>query len=154
MFAVGRVRRWGLWVAAIVCLTALAFGSRAELSLDELKAKVANASVGDRPPVCLEISERQIGAAGRFFELGDPEQAKNALNDVSAFAELARDYSIQTQKHQKNSEIKIRKLTRKLSDMKHLVAHDDQELVQSTIDKLDKVRDDLLISMFPKVGKK
>jgi hypothetical protein len=38
--------------------------------------------------------------------------------------------------------------------MKHLVAHDDQELVQSTIDKLDKVRDDLLISMFPKVGKK
>ena len=67
---------------------------------------------------------------------------------------MARDYSIQTQKHQKNSEIKIRKLTRKLSDMKHLVAHDDQELVQSTIDKLDKVRDDLLISMFPKVGKK
>ena len=138
----------------IVCFTTLAFGGKTELSLDELKAKVANANVGDRPPVCLEISERQIGAAGRFFELGDPEQAKNALNDVSAFAELARDYSIQSRKHQKNSEIKIRRLTRKLSDMKHLVAHDDQELVQSKIDKLDKVRDDLLTSMFPKFGKK
>lgn len=158
MFAVGRARfaRMGMAMAMVACalFASLAFGIKTELSLEELKARAANASVGDRPPVCLEISERQIGAAGRFFELGDTEQAKGALNDVIAYGEMARDSSIQSHKHQKDSEIKIRKLTRKLSDMKHLVTHDDQELVQNTIDRLDRARDDLLVSMFPKVGKK
>jgi hypothetical protein len=155
MFAQGRARCWRMGMVVIVCawFTTSAFGVRTELSVEELKDRAANASVGDRPPVCLEISERQIGAAGRFFELGDTEQAKGALNDVVAYGEMARDSSIQSHKHQKDSEIKIRKLTRKLDNLKHAVTHEDQQLVQNTIDKLDRVRDDLLVSMFPKVGK-
>jgi hypothetical protein len=123
-------------------------------ALEDLKGRVANASIADRPPLCLQISELQIGAAGRFYDMGDIEQAKAALTDVVAFSELARDYSIQSHRHEKNSEIAIRKMTRKLTDLKHTVSHEDQEQVQKAIDRLQRIRDDLLVAMFPKVGKK
>jgi hypothetical protein len=125
-----------------------------EPSVDELKARVADAKIADRPPLCLHIAERQLGAASRFYEAGDSEHARAALADVVAFSELARDSAIQSRKHEKQSEIAIRKMTRKLADLKHTVSHDDQEQVQNTMDRLQRVRDDLLVAMFPKVGKK
>jgi TATA-box binding protein (TBP) (component of TFIID and TFIIIB) len=67
---------------------------------------------------------------------------------------LARDYAIQAHKHEKQSEIAIRKMVRKLTDMNHTVAHEDQAAIQNTIDRLQRIRDDLLAAMFPKVGKK
>jgi hypothetical protein len=79
--------------------------------------------------------------------------AKAALTDVVAFSELARDYAIQSHKHQKQTEIAVRKMARKLNDLKHTVAHDDQPAVQDAIDRLQRVRDDLLLAMFPH-GKK
>ena len=35
-------------------------------------------------------------------------------------------------------------MARKLTDLKHAVIHDDQEPVQNAIDRLQRVRDDLL----------
>ena len=50
--------------------------------------------------------------------------------DVVAFAERARDYAIQSHKHEKQSEIAIRKDGSKLEDLKHTVSHEDQEEMQ------------------------
>ena len=69
---------------------------------------------------------------------------------IVAYSEMARDSAIQAHKHEKQSEIAIRKMARKLVDIKHAVAHDDQEQVQDTIDRLQRIRDDLLAAMFPK----
>jgi hypothetical protein len=131
MFGMRHSRFWRA-VAAGVVLSALALPAAlkgaVEPSVEELKGRVANATIS--------------------------EQAKAALADVVAFSESARDYAIQSRKHEKKSEIAIRKMTRKLADLKHTVSHEDQEQVQSTIDRLQRVRDDLLVAMFPKVGKK
>jgi|SRR5580700_8473554 hypothetical protein len=123
-------------------------------TIEELKARVADARIQDRPVLCIQISERQLDAGNRFYVAGDIEKAQAALTDVVAFAELARDYSIQSHKHEKQSEIAIRKMVHKLADMKHTVSHEDQEQVQATIDRLQRVRDDLLAAMFPKGDKK
>lgn len=155
MFAKKQSRIWR--VAAAVVLFALTgpvfLRAAEEASIDDLKQKVQSASTADRVPLCLQIGERQVAAATRFYVAGDIEQAKAALNDVVAFSEQARDYAIRSHKHEKKAEITIRKIARKLADFKHTVTHEDQEQVQSTIDRLDKIRDDLLVSMFPKVGK-
>ena len=74
--------------------------------------------------------------------------------DVVAFSELARDYAIQSHKREKQSEIAIRKMVRKLTNLKHSVAREDQEQIQETIDRLQRVRDDLLAAMFPNGVKK
>lgn len=122
-------------------------------SIDELKARVASASPGSRPHLCVQIAERQLAATDRLYAAADVEKAEAAMTDVVAFSELARDYAIQTHKYQKQSEIAVRTMARKLADIKHLVGHDDQAPIQAAINRLQRVRDDLLVAMFPKGAK-
>ena len=147
-----RVAATGLLLSALVAPAELA--GTEQPTMEELKARLANASIVDRPPLCIHISERQLDAADRFYVAGDSEQAKAALAEVIAYAELARDYAIQSRKHEKQSEIAIRKMARKLADLKHTVSREDQEQVQNTVDRLQRIRDDLLMAMFPKGIKK
>ncbi len=128
--------------------------NRDQSTLEELKARVGTASVADRPPLCLHVAEEQLKNAADFYSAGDSEKAQAALADVAAYAQLDRDYAIQSHKHEKQSEIAIRKMVRKLADMKHTVTRDEQAQLQTTIEQLEKARDDLLASMFPKGGKK
>ena len=123
-------------------------------TVEELKGRLANAGIADRPPLCIQIAELHLGEADRSYVAGDSEKGQAALADVVTYAEFARDYAIQSHKHEKQCEIAIRKEVRKLSDLKHTVSHDDQDEVQNTVDQLEKVRDDLLLAMFPKGGKK
>jgi hypothetical protein len=142
----------GLLLSALAARAMFAGGDQP--TIEELKGRVANASTSERPVLCIHISERQLDAADKFYVAGDSEQGKAALVDVIAFSELARDYAIQSHKHEKPSEIAIRKMTRKLANMKHTAAHEDQDQIQTTIDRLEQIRDDLLGAMFPKGVKK
>jgi hypothetical protein len=147
-FRIWRAAALGLlWVTLAVPL--IVIGAE-QPTIEELKERVANAAISDRPVLCLHIAERQLDAANRFYTAGDSEKAQTALVDVVAFSELARDYAIQSHKHEKQSEIEIRKMARKVADMKHTVSHEDQEQVQTTVDRLQRIRDDLLAAMFPK----
>jgi hypothetical protein len=152
-----QLRSWCAMATSLVCLL-FAIGpvlcGATEPTIEELKQRVANASVADRPPLCIRICERQLDTADKLYGTGDSEKAVTALTDVVAFAELARDYAVQSHKHEKPSEIAIRKMARKLFDLKHTVAHEDQQQVQNAVDRLERVRDDLLLAMFPKGGKK
>jgi hypothetical protein len=150
-------RFWRVAAAGLVWST-LAVPSvlarRPEPTIDELKTRVATASLGDRPALCVQISERQLDAAVRLYTAGDSEKAQAALADVVTYSESARDNALQSHKHEKQSEIAIRKMVRKLGDLEHIVGHEDEEKVQNTVDRLQHIRDDLLTAMFPKVGKK
>jgi hypothetical protein len=141
-------------LASAILLAPCGLSGRAEPTIEELKARVANTGISDRIPLCIRISERQVDEADRLYAAGNGEKAKAALLDVVAFAELARDSAIQSRKHEKQAEIAIRKMARKLANVKHTVTHDEQEQVQSTIDRLEHIRDDLLAAMFPKGVKK
>jgi hypothetical protein len=153
-----RHSRFWLTAVAGMVLSALAAPSvmsgREGPSVDELKERVANTAIADRPALCLQISERQLGDADRLYVMGDSEKALASLTDVVAYSELARDYAIQAHKHEKQTEIAIRKMVRKLNDLSHTVPHEDELPIQNTIDRLQRIRDDLLAAMFPKVGKK
>jgi len=157
LFGMEHSRFWRVAAAALVLSTLVApsmLSGGEEPSFEELKGRVANASIADRPSLCIHISELRLGQADRLYVAGDSEKAQAALADVVAYSELARDYAIQSHKHEKQSEIAIRKMTRKLTDVKHTASHDEQEQIQSTINRLERVRDDLLAAMFPKGVKK
>ena len=140
-------------IAALVAGFAVAAIAAKEPTIEELKARLDSTAIGDRPRLCLQIAERQLDTATKSFAADQSDKPKAALTDVVAFSELARDYAIQSHKHQKQTEIAVRKMTRHLNDLKHTVAHDDQPAVQDAIDRLQRVRDDLLVAMFPH-GKK
>jgi hypothetical protein len=141
-----------LIVALAACFAAMAIASK-EATIEELKARLTSTDVGARPHLCLQIAERQLDAANKFFAAAESDKAKASLTDVVSFSELARDYAIQSRKHEKQTEIAVRTMVRKLNDLKHTVTHDDQPAVQDAIERLQRVRDDLLLAMFPH-GKK
>ncbi len=151
------IRSWGFLrqvvVATLLAAPVASAMAAKEQTVDELKARVSSSNIGDRPQLCLQIAERQLDDADKLYSALENEKAQSDLTDVVSFSELARDYSIQSHKHQKQTEITVRKMTRKLNDLKHSVTRDEQARVQNAIDRLQRVRDDLLLAMFPK-GKK
>jgi len=141
--------------AVVVLAAALAAHALpvADPTVEEMKARVSETSVGGRPHLCVQIAERQLAEADKLYTAADVEQAQTKLTDVVAYSELARDYSIQSHKYQKQTEIAVRVMTRKLTEVMHALAHDDQAPVQAAITRLQRVRDDLLAAMFKKGAK-
>ena len=137
-----------LLAIAVCCLTSALADNGA--AVEALKARLSSASIGDRPHLCLQIAQQQLVLTDKQYAAGETEKARASLADVVAFAELARDYSIQSRKHQKQTEISVRTMARKLGDIKHAVPYDEQPTVQNAIQRLERVRDDLLVAMFPK----
>jgi hypothetical protein len=146
-------RLWGtVALLALAAVMARAVPSN-EPSVEELKARVASASIGDRPHLCVQIARQQLVEADKLYAAADVEKGQAVLVDVVAYSELARDYAIQSHKYQKQSEIAVRAMTRKLTELMHSIGHDDQAPVQDAINRLQRVRDDLLKAMFPKGAK-
>jgi hypothetical protein len=150
----GRERRIRFWVvAALYVFVAAGIAHAADLTVEELKAKVGSASVGDRPHICIQIAQQQLAETDKLYAAVEVEKAQAALTDVVAFSELARDYAIQSHKNQKQTEIAIRAMTRKLNDIMRGLTHDERPPVHDAIERLQRVRDDLLAAMFSKGAK-
>ncbi len=137
-------------LAALLLSFLIPLATAAEPTVDELKARVANTDVRDRPRLCVEIAELQIKTIDKLYAASDDAKGQAALTDVVAYSELARDYAIQSHKYQKQAEIAVRGMTRKLNDVMRTLPHADQAPLQDAILRLQRVRDDLLASMFPK----
>lgn len=150
----GKIVPTDSWRGRILIVTMLlaAAGAvaRSQPTLEELKGRLSAASVGDKPHLCVQIAQKQLAEADKLYTAGEVEKAQAAVTDVVAFSEMARDYSIQSHRYQKQAEIAVRTMIRKLADIKHVVAHEDQPAIDNAISQLERVRDDLLSSMFPK----
>jgi hypothetical protein len=155
MLGAGHLFRW--WgVVTLFALMGSTTGTAVpgnEPTVDELKARLATTSVGDRPHLCVQIAQKQLAEADKLYGTDDVEKSQAALADVVAYSELARDYAIQSHKYQKQSEIAVRTMTRRLTEMMHTVSHEDEAAVRDAINHLQRVRDDLLKAMFPKGAK-
>ncbi len=154
----GKRYRFRLW-SAFTLLTLIAASlaargaSNSNPTVEQLKSKVASTDVRDRPHLCVEIAQKQLAEADKFYAASEFEKGEAALTDVVAYAELARDYAVQTHRYQKQAEIATRNMTRKLNDLLHSLGGPDQAPVRDTINRLQRVRDDLLAAMFPKGAK-
>jgi hypothetical protein len=123
---------------------------REEPTVEGLKAKIPSASVGEKPHLCIAVAQLQLAEADKLYATSDVDKAQTALTDVVTYSELARDYAIQSHKYQKQSEIAVRGMTRKLTDILHSLGHQDQVAVKDAVTRLQQVRDDLLNAMFKK----
>jgi hypothetical protein len=142
-------QKWAVWMAVLCLATTASAQPRKDTTVEELKTRVLSASVSERAPLCLEIAEKQLDAADKLYAAVESEKAQAAIMDVASFAEQAGDSSVQTRKHQKQIEITVRKMIRRIEDIKRTVSHEEQAPLESAIDRLQHVRTDLLLSMFP-----
>ncbi len=139
---------------AVLCALAAAIAAKAiprvEPTVDQLKAEVSPAKVGDKAKICVQIAQKQLNETDRLYAASDYEKAQAALMDVVTYSELARDYAIQSHKYQKQTEIAVREMTRRLSEILHSLGQGDQPPVEDALNRLERVRDDLLSTMFKK----
>jgi hypothetical protein len=133
---------------AIVLTSCLAAWPKNEESLDQLKARAETNNLEERTGVCVRIAEEQVKAVDKSFTEGKADDARAALTDVITYSEKARDAATKSGKKLKNTEIAVRKMARKLQDVKRSVAVEDQPPIQDAIDHLERVRTDLLAKMF------
>ena len=141
------------WLVLWMLVAALAAHAANEPTVDQLKARVASANAGEKPKLCVQIAQRQLKEADKLYTASENDKGQAALNDTLTYSESARDYAIQSHKYEKQTEIAVRGMIRKLNDMLHTLSHDEQAPIKEAIGRLQLVRDDLLQSMFPKGGK-
>jgi hypothetical protein len=150
--------RIALTILALLGLTSLSMlalpGAHNDESLEQLIARADSAPAGDRPSLYMHIARQQADAADKFYMDGDAESGNKALNNVVTYSEKASEAAGTTGKKLKDTEISLRKLSEKFRDIKHNLPFDDQAPVQQAIDRLEKMRTDLLSVMFSKKGKK
>ncbi len=147
-------RLWGtVTLLALVAAVTARGAPSSEPTVEELKARLSSTSIGDRPHLCVQIAQKQLREVDKLYAANEVEKGQAALTDVVAFSELARDYAIQSHKYQKQTEIAARTMTRKLTDLLHSLDFEDQAPVRDAINRLQRVRDDLLAAMFPKGAK-
>ena len=145
-------RRIGTVAALCTLLTAAAVSMipRDEPTVDQLKASVTAAKVGDKAKLCVQIAQKQLNESDRLYAASDYEKAQATLTDVVTYAELARDYAIQSHKYEKQTEIAAREIARKLNEIRHSLGRNDQPPLEDAIQRLERVRDDLQSAMFKK----
>jgi rubrerythrin len=123
-------------------------------SLDQRVARAESAAPGDRPARYIQIAREQAETADKLYQAGNAEAGNEALKNAVTYAEKAGDAAERSGKRLKDTEIAVRKMAEKFRDVKHNLPFDDQAPVQDAVDRLEKMRTDLLAEMFGKKDKK
>ncbi len=135
--------------AFIVMLAACTLAwSGGEETLDQLKQRAGTARPEDQPKLFMEIAERDFKLASQFYNVGDADKGKAAVQELTTYCEKAAAAASQSGKHLKKTELKVRELARRLDAMSKSLAFDDREPVKTSVDRLEKLRSDLLARMF------
>ena len=134
---------------AILLLAAISLPLRArQETVGELKTKLPSTKESDQPKLCLEIARLQLDASEKAYQASQVPQAQELLKDVVDYAQKAGDAARQSRKHIKKTEIEVRKMSRRLQDLKPSVDVDSRQPVQDAINRLEHVRTQLLMEMF------
>ncbi len=140
--------------AVLVTFAFVCCSAAKDESVDELKARFEKASAEDRAQLGVRIAHQQLRNADTLYNEGKIDQARDAVEDIVAYSEKARDAATQSKKHLKEVEIDARKMAEKLRDIKRTLAFEDQRPVKEAIDRLEAIRTTLLDEMFAKDEKK
>lgn len=140
----------GKVLASFFCVLAacsLCFAKQEE-SLDQLKARADAASPAEQTDLCIQVADRALKLTIDAYKANQPNEGRTSLDEVVKYSDKAHSASIRSGKKIKHTEIKIRRISERLRDLKFNTDVDDQPLVQAAIDKLEEYRTELLKSMF------
>lgn len=136
-----------LFLLATLLLVSLSAYSK-EPTLESLRSRAETASPKDCPKVCLEYARAAAEEGNRKFTDGDVDNAHKLMNDAASFAIKAGETSMSSRKHQKQTEIGLRKFSSRMEDIKNSLNLDDRAPLTKHIQAVDAVRERLLSSMF------
>lgn len=138
--------------AAALLAAALMVGFPAQLfaddeSMEELLAKAQTA--GDRQAeLYAKLARRQVEVAEDHFDKGELAQGQAAVKDVVSFARKALDSARQMKKRLKQTDIILRKTSRRLADVAGTLVFEDRPPVNQAVEEIENVRMQVLELIF------
>ncbi len=97
---------------------------------------------------CLEAARKLVELSNQYFTAGNVQEAHAAMDNAGRFAVKAGQASVDTKKHRKDTEIGLRKLQKRISDIEQTLDVDDRPTVHQVAVNISKTRSDILMSMF------
>jgi hypothetical protein len=138
-------------LVATIVLFLLAAGSSfggSNETIDELIARADAARPEQQPDLYMEVAQRELKSAPEAYKADKVEEFRIAVQQVVKYSDRAHSAALQSGKHVKDTEIKIREIAIRLRDIKLNVDVDDQPPVQMAMDQLEGFRTELLHAMF------
>lgn len=121
---------------------------KSEETIEELIARANAARPELQPDLYMEVARRAQKSAVDAYKADKAEDFHAALQQIVKYSDKAHSAALQSGKHVKNTEIKIREIAIRLRDLKLNVDVDDQAPVQAAVDQLESFRTELLHAMF------
>ena len=132
--------------AIVFLLTGMALA--ATESPPALKARADAAHGGEQAKLCLEYAHRLLEDANVLFTNGDVDKAQGEVAEVVEYSRKAADAASTSGKHLKQTEIDLRKLSKRLHDIAATLAVEDRPPLLKAVDDIEQIRADLLTRMF------
>jgi hypothetical protein len=117
-------------------------------SLEQLITKASSAPEGQQADLCIKVADRELKLTLDAYKANKLEDARSSLQQIVNYSDKAHSTAIHSRKSVKHVEIRIRRFSERLRDLKSNVDADDQPIIQAAIDKLEAFRSELLKSMF------
>jgi len=137
--------RLGIVLVAFACVgVALAMSDAAT----QLKARADAAHGGEQAKLCLEYAHSELEDANTLFTNGDVDKAQSEVVEVVAYAHKAAEAATSSGKHLKQTEIELRKLSKRVHDIAQTLNVEDRPPLLKAVDDLEQIRSDLLAKMF------
>src|SRR5690349_11765006 len=128
----------------LVALAAAAAVYGAEETLEQLIARADAARPEQQADLYMQVAERELKSATSAYKADKIEDFRSAVQQIVKYSDSAHSAALHTGKHLKPTEIKIRRISIRLRDIKLEVSTDDQPPVQTAIDRLEGFRTELL----------
>lgn len=115
---------------------------------EKAAARAQAADPKDCTKDCLEAARKLVELSDAYFTAGNVKDAQATMGQAGQFALKAGHDAIDTKKRRKDTEIGLRKLQRRISEIEETLDVDDRPAVHQIAANISKTRSDILMSMF------
>ncbi|MGZ4788626.1 MAG: hypothetical protein ACXVZV_05330 [Terriglobales bacterium] len=138
-------------LVAIIVATALASAAKdkAPESIDQLKARAASADKKKQVQLYVELAQRQLESSNDLYNT-NADRARELFLESATSAELASNAAVESNHKLKRTEIDLRELSHRMSDIRRTWAFEDRAPLDPAIQRVEAARTKLLDRMFKK----
>ncbi len=134
--------------AIIFVVTLLSANVLAKESVQEMQTRADKAKPAECAKLCIKVARAFAEQSNDFFSAGKNEQGHAAMQLAFNYALRAAHGAIQSRKHEKHTEIKIRELITRIHDIRDTLSFEDHAPIDAGLKQLETARTDLLVAMF------
>ena len=119
----------------------------ADETIQQLIAK-AQSDRDEQAEIYAKVARKQVELANDHFNQGDAAKAHAAVRDAVNYAQKALDAAKQVRKRLKQTDITLRKTSRRLADVARTLTFEERPPVTQAVEEIEDIREQILEIMF------